>query len=58
MTKDRIEVVARALHEAHKPWCDYTYPFEHPMSSREVYETLARAAIKAITSGQREGDNG
>lgn len=54
MTKDRIEVVARALHEAHKPWCDYTYPFEHPMASRDVYETLAKAAIEAIASDRHK----
>jgi hypothetical protein len=45
---EMVERVARALHEAHKPWCDYTYDFEHPMASREVYEALARAAIAAM----------
>ena len=54
MTKTRIEVVARALHEAHKPWCDYTYPFDHPMSGREVYETLAKAAIQAIAEDRHK----
>jgi len=54
MTKSRIEVVARALHEAHKPWAYYTYPFEHPMAGREVYETLAKAAIKAIAEARHK----
>lgn len=43
------EEIARALHEAHKPWCDYTYPFEHPMSGRKVYETLARAVLVLLS---------
>jgi hypothetical protein len=42
----RLETVARALHEAHKPFCDYTYPFDHPMASAEVYFTLAAKAIE------------
>ena len=54
MTKDRIEVVARALHEAHKPWCDYTYEFDHPMAGREIYITLAKAAIKAIAEDRHK----
>jgi hypothetical protein len=54
MTKSRIELVARALHEAHKPWAYYTYPFEHPMAGREVYETLAKAAIKAIAEARHK----
>lgn len=48
MTETMIDRVARALHEAHKPWCDYTHPFEDPRSGREVYEALARAAIAAL----------
>lgn len=38
-----VESVARALHEAHMPYCDYTYPFDHPMSSSDMYRALARA---------------
>ncbi len=43
-----VERVARGIHEAHKPWCDYTYPFEDPSSGQEVYMALARAAIRAL----------
>lgn len=49
---EAIQTVARALHEAHKPWCDYTYDFNHPMSGRETYEALARAAINALAGKQ------
>lgn len=45
---DWRDMIARALHEAHKPYCDYTYAFEHPMSSREVYEALSAAVLDAI----------
>lgn len=38
-----VENVARALHEAHMPYCDYTYPFDDPMSSSKMYRDLARA---------------
>jgi hypothetical protein len=48
------DTIARVLHEAHKPWCDYTYSFEHPMSSREVYEALADAVIAAQDAAVRE----
>lgn len=43
-----VERIARVLHEAHMPWCDYTYPFEDPMSGRKVYETLARAVLAEL----------
>ena len=46
MAEDPIrERYARVLHRAHQPWCDCHYPFEHPMSSREVYEALADAVL-------------
>lgn len=43
-----INRVARALHEAHKPWCDYTYPFEDARANPEIYTALAEAAIQAM----------
>jgi hypothetical protein len=42
---DYIERVARALHEAHMPYCDYTYPFDDPMSGAKIYRELARAVV-------------
>jgi hypothetical protein len=50
------EEIARALHEAHKPFCDHTYPFEHPMASRHVYETLADA-ILALAAPDTKGES-
>lgn len=47
------EDVARALHEAHKPFCDYTYDFEDPQSSRHVYETLADAVLALLAEPSR-----
>jgi len=59
-TADRMsdldrDAIARVLHEAHKPWCDYTYPFEHPMSSREVYEALADAVARWVCEHEPPG---
>lgn len=39
------ERIARALHDAHKPYCDYTYPFDHPLSSADMYRDLAHAVM-------------
>jgi len=49
---DYTESVARALHEAHMPYCDYTYPFEDPMSSADMYRTLARAVTRVSPSAE------
>jgi hypothetical protein len=55
---DYEERIARALHEAHKPYCDYTYPFEHPMSSAHVYRALARAVTRVAPQVPSPGRGG
>ncbi len=47
---DYLESVARALHEAHAPYCAYSYPFEHPLGGAAMYRELARATMLVAPS--------
>lgn len=54
-----VESVARALHEAHMPYCDYTYPFDDPMSSADMYRALACAVtrVSPVNRSRPPGDD-
>jgi hypothetical protein len=46
---EKVERVASAIEEAHKPWSDfYAYPFDDTNAVKQIYRTLARAALKEI----------
>jgi hypothetical protein len=45
---DVVEKVAKAIHAAFGPFGDYSYPWGDPLSSPEMFRTLARAAIEAM----------
>ena len=56
-----VERVARALHAAFTPYADYSYSWDDPMASREMFYALARAAILALRDADQamidEGGN-
>ncbi len=45
-----VEEVARALHAAFSPYADYTYEWDNPLSSQDMFRALASAAIGTVSA--------
>jgi hypothetical protein len=52
---DEIERVARALHAAFTPYADYSYSWDDPLASKDMFRALAKAAIAALTNTTEGG---